>query len=48
MLQWIFIPQGEVTPLWGASSEGRLDAVEVLLDRGAEVNLETDVRAWLI
>ena len=40
----IIILQGEATPLWGASGEARLDTVDALLDRGAEVNLRTDVR----
>ena len=40
------ILQGEVKPLWGASSEGKLGAIEALLDRGAEVNLLNDVRTY--
>ena len=40
----VIILQGERTPLWRASEGGRLDTVEALLDRGAEVNLTTDVR----
>ena len=40
----IIILQGKLTPLWRASYEGRSDIVEVLLDRGAEVNQRNDVR----
>ena len=40
----IIVLQGKLMPLWGASSEGRLDTVEALLDRGAEVNQGNDVR----
>ena len=40
----VIILQGEVTPLWGGSQEGRLDTVEALLDQGAEVNQRNDVR----
>ena len=39
----VIILQGEEMPLWGASQEGRLDTVEALLDRGAEVNQRNDV-----
>ena len=39
-----YILQGKQKPLWGASYEGKLGAVEALLDRGAEVNLSNDVR----
>ena len=31
-------------PLWGASQEGWLDTIEVLLNRGAKVNQRNDVR----
>ena len=41
-----YILQGEVKPLWGASNEGKLGAVEVLLNQGAEVNLSNDVRTY--
>ena len=41
---YVIILQGEFTPLWVASREGRLDTVEALLDRGAEVNRRNDVR----
>jgi ankyrin repeat protein len=40
----LILLQGEETPLWGASAEERLDTVEALLDRGAEVNQRNDVR----
>ena len=40
----VIILQGELKPLWGASNGGRLDTVEALLDRGAEVNQRSDVR----
>ena len=39
----ILILQGKLPPLWEASSKGRVEVVEALLDRGAEVNLVTDV-----
>ena len=42
----IFILQGKEPPLWGASFEGRVEVVEALLDRGAEVNLVTDVSTY--
>ena len=45
-MMYVLILQGEVTPLWGASSEGRLEVVEALLDRGADINQTTDVRAY--
>ena len=41
-----YILQGKKKPLWGASREGKLGAVEALLDRGAEVNLLNDVRTY--
>ena len=41
-----YILQGEEGPLWGASHEGKLGAVEALLDRGAEVNLINYVRTF--
>ena len=44
IVQILIILQGKQTPLWRASHEGRLDTVEVLLDRDAEVNQRTDVR----
>ena len=43
---YVLILQGELTPLWGASCEGRLEIVEALLDRGADINQTTDVRAY--
>ena len=43
---YVLILQGENTPLWGASIEGRLEVVEALLDRGADINQTTDVRAY--
>ena len=36
--------QGIKKPLWSASYEGNLEVVEVLIDRGAEVNLPNEVR----
>ena len=44
-IMYVLILQGEVAPLWGASCEGRLEVVEFLLDRGADVN-QTTVRAF--
>ena len=41
-----YILQGKEKPLWGASCQGKLGAVEALLDRGAEVNLISDVRTF--
>ena len=44
---YVLILQGKVTPLWGASSEDRLEVVEFLVDRGADINqTNTDVRAY--
>ena len=43
---YVLILQGKKMPLWGASSEGRLEVVEALLDRGADINQTTDVRAY--
>ena len=43
---YVLILQGVVAPLWGASSEGRLEVVEALLDRGADINQTTDVRVY--
>ena len=42
----ILILQGKKPPLWEASFEGRVEVVEALLDRGAEVNLVTDVSTY--
>ena len=42
---YVLILQEEVTPLWGASGEGRLEVVEALLDRGADIN-QTTVRTY--
>ena len=42
---YVLILQGEVALLWGASSEGRLEVVEALVDRGADIN-QTIVRAY--
>ena len=36
--------QGIDKPLWSASYVGNLEMVEVLIDRGAEVNLPNEVR----
>ena len=36
--------QGIKKPLWSASYEGNLEVVEVLIDRGAEINLPSEVR----
>ena len=36
--------QGIDKPLWSASYEGNLEMVEVLIDRGAEINLPSEVR----
>ena len=36
--------QGIKKPLWAASYEGNLEMVEVLIDRGAEINLPNEVR----
>ena len=47
-LNTILILQGKDPPLWGASREGRLEVVEDLLDRGAEVNQTTDVRTIVL
>ena len=47
IVQILIILQGKLTPLWRASHEGRLDTVEVLLDRGAEVNQRNDVRTLI-
>ena len=44
----ILILQGKEHPLWAASYEGRLEVVEDLLDRGAEVNQTTDVRTIVL
>ena len=44
----MLILQGKISPLWAASYEGRLEVVGVLLDRGAEVNLPTDVSVFLV
>ena len=41
-----FILQGVVLPLWRASYEGRVEVVETLLDRGAEVNKTNHVRGY--
>ena len=35
--------QGSSTPLYGASFEGRLNVVQILLDHGADVNQTTGV-----
>ena len=43
---YVLILQGEVAPLWGASREGRLEVVEFLLDRGADINQAANVRAY--
>ena len=37
--------QGIQKPLWVASCEGNLEMVEVLIDRGAEINLPTEVKS---
>ena len=42
----ILILQGKELPLWGASFEGRVEVVETLLDRGAEVSLVTNVSTY--
>ena len=34
-----------LTPLMGASSEGRVESLQLLLDRGAQVNLQDEVSA---
>ena len=47
-MMYILILQGEVAPLWGASCEGRLEVVEFLLDRGADINQAANVRAYTI
>ena len=44
----ILILQGKAHPLWAASYKGRLEVVEDLLDRGAEVNQTTDVRTIVL
>ena len=36
--------QGIKKPLWSASYDGKLEMVEVLIDRGAEINLPNEVR----
>ena len=46
IMMYILILQGEVAPLWGASCEGRLEVVEFLLDRGADINQAANVRAY--
>ena len=44
-MMYVLILQGKEMPLWGASHEGRLEVVEFLLDRGADIN-QTTVRAY--
>ena len=45
-MMYVLILQGDDMPLWGASYDGRLEVVEALLDRGADINQTTDVRAY--
>ena len=45
-VQLCIILQGMSRPLWAASLEGRVEVVQALLDRGAEVNQTNDVRAF--
>ena len=40
----VIILQGIDKPLWSASYKGNLEMVEVLIDRGAEINLPNEVR----
>ena len=44
--QLIIVPilQGKIKPLWSASSNGIPEVVEALLDRGADINLTSEVR----
>ena len=44
----VLIVQGKVPSLWAGSFEGRLEVVEALLDRGANINQTTDVRAYQV
>ena len=47
-MMYILIVQGEDPSLWSASLDGRLEVVEALIDRGADINQTTDVRAYLV
>lgn len=40
--------QGELPPLYGASGRGRVDIIRRLIQRGADVNLTTDVSFGVI
>ena len=42
--QFVITLQGITKPLWSASYNGKLELVEVLIDRGAEINLPNEVR----